>query len=328
MRAYSISVSLLCGVAAASSEVSWPSSLDRAFVSDLESLVKVHTSGDPSPNGACIVKNCLKEAIKCGPDKDCRSVLACTVGCGKKMNQTCIFQCTSDFEDQTYDDLLYCMFNKNDCMGTKKGFDAYGECRSLDVVGPMTTYRGAPLTIDVARNIMLRGKQRGDWIVAKGKSAAYDCFDCQYLFWVQNADKTMKYVADYKIHKSDGGVRWNIATYGAFEWPSSTGRYTMNASNYGGLAHYEDWRLLGADESEDPKWIAMYYCGSAPGVGEAYEGAFILTPDGNLPTDAKATATLAAIYGKAGITLECKTDNSNCTGHPAPPNPDANTLVV
>merc|ERR1712026_350701 len=67
----------------------------------------------------------------------------------------------------------------------------------------------------------------------------------------------------------------------------------------------------------------MYYCGAAAGVGEAYEGAFILTPDGNLPTDTKAIARIDAVYEKAGITLQCRTDNSNCSGHPAPPSQDS-----
>jgi len=286
----------------------------------------------PTPNPICIATHCGKQAAGCGIDKDCRSALACTVGCGlkdpKEQNQTCIFQCTSDFENDVYDNLLYCMFNKNDCMGTKKGYDEWQACRAMDKVTPLKEYRGAPLTKEVARNILMRGTQhRGDWIVAKGKSAAYDCFDCQFLYWGYKPDKTMYYRADYKIHKSDGGSRWNQAVYVAEEWPSSIGRFSMNASNYGGLEHEEDWRLLAADESESPQWIAMYYCGAAAGVGEAYEGAFILTPDGNLPTDAKSMAAINAVYQKAGITLECKTDNSNCTGHPAPPAMTSSVVV-
>jgi hypothetical protein len=288
--------------------------------------------GTPTPSVGCIVSKCGGHALKCAIDKSCRSALACTAGCQihdpKEQNQTCIFQCTSDFETEVYDDLLFCMFNKNDCMGTKEGFDEWQACRSLDNVPPLTEYRGAPVTKEVVRNIIMRGtQQRGDWIVAKGKSHAYDCFDCQYLYWGYNPDHTMYYLANYKIHKSDGGIRWNTALYIAEEWQQSLGRYSMNASNYGGLAHEEDWRMLAADESEDPKWITMYYCGAAAGVGEAYEGAFILTPDGNLPTDAKSIATIDAVFKKAGITLECKTDNSNCTGHPKPPTLKSSMIV-
>jgi hypothetical protein len=290
-------------------------------------------SSQPTPNPICIATHCGKEAAKCGTDKMCRSALACTVKCGlhdpKEQNQTCIFQCTSDFENDVYDNLLYCMFNKNDCMGTKKGYDEWQACRKLDKVSPMTEYRGKPLTKEIARDILMRGTdKRGDWVVAKGKSAAYDCFDCQFLYWGYRPDKTMYYQADYKIHKSDGDTRWNTAVYVASEWKDSVGRFSMNASNYGGLEHEEDWRLLAADESEKPQWIAMYYCGAAAGVGEAYEGAFILTPDGNLPTDAKSIAKIDAVYKKAGVTLECKTNNDNCTGHPVPPSFGGSSLVV
>jgi hypothetical protein len=299
-----------------------------AHASALASVTK-----NPTPNPLCIATHCGGAARKCIMDSDCRSALGCTTKCFRKdpkeQNQTCIFQCTSDFENDVYDGMLYCMFNQNDCMGTKKNFNEWQACRALDKVPPMTQYRNKPLTKEVARNILMRGTdKRGDWMVARGKSAAYDCFDCQYLYWGYRPDRTMYYQANYKIHKSDGGVRWNTAVYVASEWEESIGRFSMNASNYGGLEHEEDWRLLAADESADPQWIAMYYCGAAAGVGEAYEGAFILTPTGDLPTDAKSLAAIDAVYKKAGITLQCKTDNSNCTGHPTPPSFRASALIV
>jgi len=320
----------------ASEDVAESARADLEVMSDViahvEHLSRAAKGKPPSPNVACIATHCAKEGLKCGIDKDCRNALMCTQKCmaadPTETNQTCVFQCTSDFENEVYDNLLYCMFNKNDCMGTKKGYDEWQACRANDKITPMKEYRGAPLTKEVARNILMRGTQhRGDWVVAKGKSAAYDCFDCQFLYWGYKADKSMYYQADYKIHKSDGGSRWNTAVYVASEWQDSTGRFSMNASNYGGLEHEEDWRLLAADESANPQWIAMYYCGAAAGVGEAYEGAFILTPDGNLPTDAKAMAAINAVYEKAGVTLECKTDNSNCTGHPVPPYGSSSVVV-
>jgi len=300
-------------------------------VAHAEALAKAH--GTPNPSPLCIVEHCGGSALKCVVNHDCRSALACTAGCTihdpKEQNQTCIFQCQSDFENEVYDDLLFCMFNKNDCMGTQKNFNEWGACRAMDKVTPLKEYRGAPLTKEITRNILMRGtQQRGDWMVAKGQSAAYDCFDCQFLYWGYKPDKSMYYQADYKIHKSNGGTRWNVAVYVADEWKDSIGRYSMNASNYGGLAHEEDWRLLAADESAEVQWIAMYYCGGAAGVGENYEGAFILTPDGNLPTDPKAMATINAAYAKAGIDLKCKTDNTNCSGHPTPPSFLSSSVVV
>merc|ERR1711971_223423 len=111
-----------------------------------------------------------------------------------------------------------------------------------------------------------------------------------------------------------------MGNYVVAEWQDDwIGRFSLNASNYGGLEHEEDWRLLAADEAQNPAWIAMYYCGASAGVGEAYEGAVITTTDGNLPSDAKAMATIDAVFQKAGLSLLCKVDNRNCTGHPIPP---------
>merc|ERR1719424_1977601 len=118
-------------------------------------------------------------------------------------------------------------------MGTKKGYDNWNMCRADDKVSPLATYRGKPLTKEVSRDIILRGSNRGDWIVTRGRSAAYDCFDCQYLYWTQNQDLSMNYVANYKIHRSDGGIRWNDCNYTATEWNQTEGRYFMHAADYG-----------------------------------------------------------------------------------------------
>jgi len=244
-------------------------------------------------------------------------------------NQTCIFQCNSDFENEYYDNLTHCMFNAHDCMGTKKGYDMWNKCRPMDKVTPMTTFKGEPLTKDLGRKLVMRGTSRGDWMVAKGLSAAYDCFPCQFLYWVGHPDGSMNYIANFKVHRSNGGIRWNKAYYDAYEWYEGMGRYSMNASNDGGLAHFEDWRFLAADEeSEQPQWLAFYYCGSVPGVGEAYEGAFLLTPDGNLPTGQGVMDKITKMFGDHGLVLECKTNNDDCSGHPAPPDSLAATLVV
>eukprot|EP00929_Paragymnodinium_shiwhaense_P026311 TRINITY_DN15676_c0_g1_i1.p1 TRINITY_DN15676_c0_g1~~TRINITY_DN15676_c0_g1_i1.p1 ORF type:complete len:322 (-),score=70.20 TRINITY_DN15676_c0_g1_i1:294-1259(-) len=313
----------LCGAVAVAQH---PIPGEEAFFRQLEMLPKF-IGKDPTPSPWCIAKNCLHEGRKCLFDSNCRNAIKCTAACGKGVNQTCIFQCTSDYENDVYDNLLYCMFNKNDCMGTKKGYDKYQACKAINKVTPLAKYRNESLTPQVARDLVMRGGNRGDWMVAKGKSAAYDCFDCQFLYWLQKPDGRMTYVADYKIHKSDGGVRWNHAVYNATEWASSVGRYSIDSDNYGGLAHFEDWRLLAADESDNPQWLAFYYCGSAPGVGEAYEGAFILTPDGALPSTA-VESQLTKMFSDVGIELQCKTDNSNCAGHPAPPTAHGLAIVV
>merc|ERR1711908_158762 len=71
----------------------------------------------------------------------------------------------------------------------------------------------------------------------------------------------------------------------------------------------------------EPQWVALYYCGGAPGVKENYEGACLVTPDGQLPTDPDEMAKIDAVYAAAGITMACLPDNSAeaCAGHHSTP---------
>jgi hypothetical protein len=210
------------------------------------------------------------------------------------------------------------MFNKNDCMGTKKGFDTWQKCRSN--VKPLATYRGKPLTTQVARQILEQGKDRGDWVVAKGLSAAYDCADCQFQYWLKSSNGSgLKQHVDFKTHMSNGSTRYSHANYVVQEFPGEVSRYSLNASNDGGLFHEEDWRLMGVDESDTPQWVTMYYCGAAAGVGMAYEGAMLLTPDGLLPKDPATLAKIDAIFTSNGLDLKCYPKNGNCGDRPPPP---------
>jgi len=283
----------------------------------------------PKPTISCLVKSCPGPMAKCAINKDCRSALECTAGCGGT-NQTCIFQCTSDYENEVYDEMIKCFFTDHDCMklpGKNQTFDPYGSCRSMEVAAPLTTYRGKPMTQDQIKTLLTRnGKDLGFWLVTKGLSHAYDCFDCQRLFFNTAKANTsqLDYYAIYKIHKTDGTFRWNTADYSVDwdTWPQP-GRMHLRAPDYGGLVHTEDWRVLALDETteNDPQWVALYYCGGAPGVKENYEGSCVMTPKGVMPSDPAAVKKIEDAYKKAGITLACVPNNTAaaCDGHPNPP---------
>jgi hypothetical protein len=213
----------------------------------------------PAKAGRCIIENCRTQMERCVGDHDCRSTLGCELKKHGKM------QCTSDFENQIYFDLMYCMFNEHDCMNTEDCFDPYQMCRAVDQVTPMPQYRGQALTKEVARRLLMRGTNRGDWMVAMGKSPAFDCFECQYFYWGYNPDHTMYYHADYKIQKSNGGIRWlSIANSVSSEWNNTAGRYLLIFPNDDGLYRKDDWRMLAVDEVRNPaQWIVLYYCGKA-----------------------------------------------------------------
>merc|ERR1711990_1066233 len=103
-----------------------------------------------------------------------------------------------------------------------QNFSTYEMCRSTAVSTPLQTYLGKPITQDISRTLLTRnGKDDGYWLVARGLSHAYDCFDCQNLYFnvggphqpIANDTSELAYTAIYKIHKSDGTFRWNIAQY-------------------------------------------------------------------------------------------------------------------
>lgn len=291
--------------------------------------VRVQDDEAPQPDPLCIALHCSNYAAACTLDHDCFTGLTCTAGCGG-VNQTCIFGCMSEYENEKYDDMLKCFFTDHDCMKMPDGqtFDAFGSCRSLEAAPPLATWLGEELTQENAMAAL--SYNDGQWMVAKGLSDAYDCFDCQNLWWYPENSSSLRYEAVFKVHKPDGGDRWNFATY--LSRPlGAAGRLLFHADNYGGLVHDEDWRILAIDErnGKEPQWVATYYCGGAMGVMENYEGACVVTPDGQMPSDPDELAKIDAAYAKAGINMQCFPDNSAelCAGNPTPAPPKRAMLV-
>merc|ERR1711865_480448 len=263
--------------------------LNTAATDLFNTLYKARVGDSPAPDPLCLGQ-CAPKIASCMLDHDCRNGMFCITKCGGT-NQTCIFQCDSDFENEVYDNMIKCFFTDHDCMKMPKGqtFDTYGMCKSVEKANPLTTYLGKPLTVEKTKTLLTRdNKDQGNWLVARGLSKAYDCFDCQELYFntgsasqpVATNASDLAYSAIYKIHKSDGTIRWQQAEYLAeFETFPQPGRMHLHAPDYGGLVHDEDWRVLAVDErtENDPQWVALYYCGGAPGVKEAYEGRCLLT---------------------------------------------------
>lgn len=298
-------------------------------------LYQKRVGDGPAPTLPCILGNCAGKIAACLLDSSCRRGMQCTKGCSGT-NQTCIFQCTSDYENEVYDNMIKCFFTDHDCMKMPEGqtFHTYGACKSVEQTTTLTHYLGKPLTHDKTKTLLTRnGKDQGYWLVARGLSHAYDCFDCQNDYFnvggpnqpVATNSSELAYTSIYKIHKSDGTFRWNKAQYLAeFDTFPEAGRMHMHAPDYGGLVHDEDWRVLAVDErtEDEPEWIALYYCGGAPGVKESYEGACIMTPDGSMPSDPVEAKKIDAAYTTAGIPLASLHAPNNsaaaCRGHPTP----------
>jgi len=291
---------------------------------DFAKTLQVAGDDAPQPSPYCIARNCMGRVARCMFHGDCIKGMLCTKGCDQT-NQTCIFGCTSEYEDEVYDNMIKCFFTEHDCMKMPHGetFDTFGSCRNTSLATPLPTWMGKNVT-----HSDMMGVLGGFWYVTKGLSHAYDCFDCQKLWWYPENASSLRYEAVYKIHKPDGGIRWNQATYFTSQL-NEPARFLFHADDYGGLIHDEDWRILAVDERNgtNPAWVALYYCGGAPGVKENYEGACLLTPDGQLPTDEGELKKIDAAYAAAGIDMECipNNDPQQCVGNPTPVPPE--TLV-
>jgi len=206
-------------------------------------------------------------------------------------------------------------------------------------IKPLEVYRGARVTMNSMRGVLtsqhpIAGVNRGDWIVAKGLSDAYDCFDCQMNYWLDNDHGPgLEYVTDVKVPKTDGSARYNRTTRTAREVGDyanqGVSRFYVTASNDGGLRQEEEWTIIGADEIGDQTgrcgeygcYVMMYYCGVAAGVNTAYEGAILMTPDGMMPKDPAVVARIDSIFKANGLDPKCYPSNTDCGDHPKPPGP-------
>jgi len=175
----------------------------------------------------------------------------------------------------------------------------------------------------------------GGWIVAKGFSDAYPCYDCQMSHWVDKDPTSFPNfakVTDVKIHnKTDGSARHMRGKYQAHELGDFPHRgqsqYYLSGSNDDGLHREERWSIIGADEHDvDQNWIMMYYCGGVAAVNTTYEGAVLMTPDGTMPNAGDA-AKIDGIFKANGLYPTCYPNNTyqwpqtSCADfpHPTPP---------
>jgi len=286
-----------------------------------------------SSNPSCIQTKCGVELAACQADYACNKALACMAKCGDPTkNLACASQCSNEFETPVYDDFLKCTSSK--CAA---GFDPWTKCRSD--VKPIPSYHGNPHpSFNLMRGLLERAwslPAGGGWIVAKGLSDAYPCYDCQTSHWVDEDPTSFPnfaQVTDVKVHnKTDGSARHMRGNYqahelGIFSDPGGTTQYYLSGSNDGGLHREERWSIIGADERDvDQAWVMMYYCGGVAADNTTYEGAVLMTPDGMMPK--VDVAKIDSIFKANGLVPTCYPNNTyqwpqtSCADFPHPPAP-------
>lgn len=99
--------------------------------------------------------------------------------------QVCQYRCIVSYETPKFEQFALCILQLHNC----RGLDA--QMPMVPNPAPMTTWRGAPLTHEVAESLFIGWKETGpqmpeggatkaySWLVAAGKNPAYDYFPCQ-----------------------------------------------------------------------------------------------------------------------------------------------------
>eukprot|EP00878_Enallax_costatus_P027242 GHUV01029305.1.p1 GENE.GHUV01029305.1~~GHUV01029305.1.p1 ORF type:complete len:554 (+),score=141.83 GHUV01029305.1:251-1663(+) len=155
-----------------------PSVADTTKGTDLKSLY-------------CMIKNCGQKIVDCVTDTTCKKGLDCLDGCAFN-DQVCQYRCIVSYETPRFEQFALCILQLHNC----RGLDA--QMPTVPDPAPMTSWRGQPMTHEVAESLFIGWKEMGSqmpkggatkpysWLVAAGKNPAYDYFPCQVRVWLVN----------------------------------------------------------------------------------------------------------------------------------------------
>jgi len=259
----------------------------------------------------CMLGNCREQVLGCVNDSECKAGLDCLESCAFN-DQVCSYRCIVSHESPLLAAFSMCILQKHNCLGNSAPIPMRPE------VYPMTHFRGEPLTRDLADKLFIGwlGLQCCSWRVVAGKNPAYDYFPCQYqLFYPGKAKGSMWYEPVFKVTKYDGTQVWRRRRY-RMRHAKAPGCYNFSVLDNGVISN-EYWRIV--DVSDDLAWGIFYYSGSASVVGQTYQGAVFVTPDGKWPAEHHLPRITAAMES-AGIKMWelYDVDQSICTERDAP----------
>ena len=265
----------------------------------------------------CIAKNCNKQLLQCYQNDRCVKSLDCIDACGLN-DQVCTYTCIRSYQNDQFQLLARCMLHKNNCLGN----DAVRP--ALPEVLPMTTFRGEPLTHDVAERIMQGWYGDGpdskpySWLAVAGQNPAYDHFPCQYQIWYRGkARNSFWYNPVFKVQTLEGTEVWRRSDYRCKRGDVPGTFYFSFMDN--GVTSLEYWRVV--DAADDLSWSLYYYAGAAKVAGQAYIGAVLATKDGMWPEREHLPRIEKSLWEGCGVKLweMCEVDNSACGGAPLDP---------
>lgn len=291
---------------------------------------------------ACMVQHCAKEVVGCVTDTQCKAALDCLTACGLN-DQVCSYRCLVSYECQQFEAFSLCVLQKHNCLGN-------AATRPLAPALPvMATFRGEPLTHDIAERLLfgwlsvggslVPESQRGDvsWLVVAGANPAYDYFPSQHQLYYRKG-REVWYDPVFRVETLGGEFVWRRRHY-RVRRDAEPGRFLYSVLD-NGVTSLEHWAVV--DVADDlsvrlspemaqhnvprtspyrslfSQWGLFAYSGAATRAGQSYGGAVFVTPNGLWPTDAEQLARIKAAHEACGIRLwELVTvDNTNREGAP------------
>eukprot|EP01062_Namystynia_karyoxenos_P022007 TRINITY_DN1841_c0_g1_i4.p1 TRINITY_DN1841_c0_g1~~TRINITY_DN1841_c0_g1_i4.p1 ORF type:complete len:285 (+),score=121.59 TRINITY_DN1841_c0_g1_i4:76-855(+) len=203
------------------------------------------------PNIACITARCGLTMAECGLDKQCRSAVACLLKCGLS-DQACVYQCELTKADAKFDKVMACM----------TGHKCFTDVPSYPCIKP-----DKPLNVGLSA-------VNGSWWIVKGRSKAFDCFDCQHLQWFQDSTTS----GSGWVYDAHFEVNTTMSLYAELKVPNVTnpspGVFHLQYTEHG-LTHDEWWYAAAGEETFGPGYQFLLYCGTTEVMN--YAGGFMIS---------------------------------------------------
>lgn len=281
--------------------------LVNAYVTEVPMLQNLRAKDFSSLQ--CMVTNCRSQIFECLTDPECRKALDCLTSCGPT-DQVCSYRCIVSYESPLLEAFSLCILQKHNCLNLN------AEIRTRPEVEPLVSFRGEPLTHELAEDIFIGwlGTKEYSWRVVAGQNAAYDQFPCQYQIFYRGKGKgVMWYDPVFTVKTLDGKSIWRRRHY-RVKRSELPGTFWFSVLD-NGVTSKEFWTIV--DVAEDFSWALFYYSGAAAAAGQSYTGAVLLSNDGIWPSEDKQLQLEAALE-RCGIKVWelYRVDNSDCRNPP------------
>lgn len=241
------------------------------------------------------VEKCQDEFRACFTTPRCLQSLACIASC-ELADQSCSYQCIVSYSSDAFTQFSLCALQKQNLLNSQI------QRPTTPQAMPIETFRRAPLTHDVAEDILVghfdpASGQKFGWLVAAGSNPAYEQFALQYQLWYRGSKGSFWYHPTFLVSALDGQELWRTRDY-RVRRTKVPGIWDFSVLD-NGIVSEERWHLLGA--GEDLEWLVLFYVGAARRAGLAYRGCLLLTKDGSMPTSSAAAEGIAAAVARAGL---------------------------